>query len=443
MKDHENTHSPAKSEPLTRSNSEFVKRYVGIISLIITILIIAIFWGFNNRQTKLIREHLAHEARAFFQEIVQTRHWIIKQDGIYVKKKPGMRVDPFLAEIKGLKTSINDESGETYLLRNHAAITKMISAMAAEERVFGINITSLTPLNPLNEPDAFEQAALGGFEEGDDEVYKFEKTPSGVLFRYMAPLLTEEACLKCHGEQGYELGGIRGGISISIPADQVLKEITVTRVYISISAIALLALLLSLIFYIAIRFIKALDKSEKKLIEQATTDPLTGLLNRREGIRRFQEEISHSIREKLPLSVILIDIDLLKQVNDNFGHQVGDEAIGMVAETLVATLRDYDIICRYGGEEYLVVLPTTGLAKALEAAERIRKVIEVEVIRTRAGKEINLTVSSGVSSLQPTDSLDSLVYRADNALYIAKEEGRNQVQHLEQQPSVSNRFDQT
>jgi diguanylate cyclase (GGDEF)-like protein len=413
-----------------KSNAEFVKRYMGLISLIITVLIIAIFWGFNHRYTRLIKDQLAHEARAFFQEIVQTRHWVIAQAGVYVKKKPGMRVDPFLAEIKGVKTSIRDENGDTYLLRNHAAITKMISAMASEERLFGMNITSLTPLNPLNEPDQFERDALASFEEGRKEVYEFTQTPGGVIFRYMAPLLAEADCLNCHGRQGYRVGDIRGGISIAIPADRVRREVKKTRIYILISAIVLLALLLSIINYIARRFIADLHKSEKKLIKLAATDPLTGLLNRREGIRRFEQEIALSKRENLPLSVIIIDIDLFKQVNDNFGHQVGDEAIKRVADILVATLRRYDIVCRYGGEEYLVVLPATGLPKAFEIAERIRGDIANEAIGAGPGREINLTVSSGVTSLQAKDSMDSLVYRADNALYIAKQEGRNQVQQL-------------
>lgn len=430
MRDQEYTHIDDKTESLTRSNSEFVKRYVGIISLIIAVLIIVIFWGFNLRHTSLIREHLAHEARAFFQEIVQTRHWIIKQEGVYVKKKPGMRVDPFLAEIEGLKAAITDKNGETYLLRNHAAITKMISDMATEDRIFGINITSLDPLNSFNEPDVFEQKALELFEGGNKEIYKFEKTPSGIIFRYMAPLLIEKSCLPCHGAQGYELGDVRGGISISIPAGENVREINETRAYIFISALVLLALLLLLILFIAKRFISDLEKSEIKLIELATTDSLTKLLNRREGVRRSREELLHSAREKTPLSMMIIDIDHFKQVNDNFGHQAGDEAIGAVAEILTITLRSYDIICRYGGEEYLVVLPTTELSKALEIAERIRKIIEDKTIQAKNGREISLTVSCGVSSVQPGDSLDSLVYRADNALYIAKEEGRNQVQCL-------------
>ena len=419
------------SGPIGRSNSRFVKRFVSIISLIITVLISVIFWGFNERHSDLIRERLAHEGRAFFNEIVQTRHWIIKQDGVYVKQKPGMRIDPFLAEIKGLKPSIKDERGETYLLRNHAAVTRMISEMGTEERLFGINITSLNPLNPFNEPDAFEHAALADFEKGEREVYKFEKTPSGLVFRYMAPLKTTEECLKCHGEQGYEIGDIRGGICISIPADKVIDEVNKTRVYIVVSALILLAMLLTVITYLGRRLINVLDEDERKLIKLANTDPLTGLFNRREGIRRFNQEISHSVREKLPLSIIIIDIDLFKQINDNFGHQVGDEAIRKVAETMKAALRDYDVICRYGGEEFLVVLPTTELAKALETAERIRRVIEKAVIVSKEGKKIRMTVSCGVSSLQGDDTLDSLVYRADNALYIAKEEGRNQVQHLE------------
>ncbi|MFO7605539.1 MAG: diguanylate cyclase [Desulfurivibrionaceae bacterium] len=420
----------APSTPLVKSNSRFVKRYVAIISLITTLLITIIFWGFSYRHSTMVREHLTHEARAFFNEIVQTRQWIIRQDGVYVKKKPGMRIDPYLAGIPGLKTSITDEEGETYLLRNHAAITKMISAMATEKRLFGINITSLDPLNPLNEPDAFEHAALIGFEKDKKEVYRFVETPSGLLFRYMAPLPARKECLKCHGMQGYELGDIRGGIAISIPADQVADEVYKTRIILLASGLFLLGLLLSVIIYLARRLVSVLDEDERKLVKLATSDPLTGLFNRREGNRRFKEVISHSLREKLPLSIIIIDIDLFKQVNDNFGHQSGDEAIRKVAETMQAALRDYDILCRYGGEEFLVVLPTTELAKALETAERLRRVIEAVIIRIR-NQEIRLTISAGVASLREDDTLDSLLYRADNALYIAKEEGRNQVQHLE------------
>lgn len=430
MRDTILTHNPDKPGSGSKSSSEFVKRYVGIISLVSTILIVAIFWGFNTRNTTLIKHQLTHEARAFFQEIVQTRHWIISQDGVYVKKKSGMRVDPLLDSIPGLKASIQDQAGETYLLRNHAAITKMISDLATADRQFGLHITSLDPLNPLNAPDDFARHALEKFETGTEEISDFIKTPSGILFRYIAPLITEKECLACHAQQGYDLGDIRGGISISIPADHVAQEINETLVYTVVSAIALLALLLSVIIYISHHFIRDLDKSEQKLVELATTDSLTGLLNRREGIRRFQQEISHSIRAKMSLAVIIIDIDFFKKINDNYGHIAGDQAINLVAAILVKTLRNYDIICRYGGEEFLIVLPTTELKRAIETAERLRKAVAGKTI-TAEGASFNLTISLGVSALNPGDSLDGLVYRADNALYIAKEEGRNQVQFID------------
>ena len=102
-----------------------------------------------------------------------------------------------------------------------------------------------------------------------------------------------------------------------------------------------------------------------------------------------------------------------------------------VAETLVGALRNYDVVCRYGGEEFLVLLPTTELQKALDTAERLRKLIDQTVTTKKEhGAEVNLTISLGVSELKEVDSLDSLIYRADNALYIAKQEGRNQVQFI-------------
>lgn len=422
-------HDTERKSPAS-SSSEFVKRYVGIISLVSSLLILIIFWGFYNRTTHLIQDQLLHEARAFFQEIVQTRHWVINQKGVYIKMRPGMRPDPNLENIEGLKTSLTDQDGERYVLRNHAVITRMISALAQQEEHFTINITSLNALNPDNQPDGFERAALEQFESGLAEYYRMENAATGPIFRFMAPLVTQQECLPCHGAQGYKVGDIRGGISISIPAQRVVGELTETRIYTSIAAVAILAMLLSAIIYIAQHFVKDLRKSEKRLVELATTDSLTGILNRGEGLRRIQQEISRSSRKQQPLSIILIDIDHFKKINDNHGHQVGDRVIRLIATSLAATLRNYDIICRYGGEEFLVMLPTTELSMALETAERLRLLVAETSTKTADGGLIKLTISLGVSSLQAEDSLDNLVYRADNALYIAKQEGRNQVQFI-------------
>jgi diguanylate cyclase (GGDEF)-like protein len=338
--------------------------------------------------------------------------------------------DPNLENIPGLKTSIIDRDGQRYVMRNHAVITRMISALAQKEQNFTINITSLTPLNPANEPDKFERTALEKFEAGFPEFYRMENTSAGPTYRFMAPLITQNACLPCHGSQGYKVGDIRGGISISIPAQDVIEELSETRIYTIVAAITILAMLLSAVIYIAQHFVNSLKKSEKQLVELATTDSLTGILNRGEGIRRIQQEISRSIRVQQPLSIILIDIDHFKKINDTFGHQAGDRVIRLIAASLASILRDYDIICRYGGEEFLVLLPTTDLAMALETAERLRVLVAESTAESENAAPIRLTISLGVSALQPGDTLDNLVYRADSALYLAKQEGRNQVQFI-------------
>jgi diguanylate cyclase (GGDEF)-like protein len=426
---HPTAHDTGSKHPAF-SSSEFVKRYLGIISLVSTLLIVVIFWGFYSRTTHLIQDQLLHEARAFFEEIVQTRQWIINQEGVYVKMRPDMRPDPNLENIAGLKTSITDQEGERYVLRNHAVVTRMISALAQKDQNFTINITSLNALNPDNKPDGFERTALEEFESGATEYFRLENTPAGPTFRFMAPLLTQKECLPCHALQGYKIGDIRGGISISIPAQRVIDELSAARIYTIIAAITILAMLLSAVIYISQLFVNNLKKSEEQLVELATTDSLTGILNRGEGIRRIQQEISRSLRAQQPLSIILVDIDYFKRINDNYGHQVGDRVLQTIAANLTSALRNYDIICRYGGEEFLIMLPTTELNKALETAERLRRGIAEDSTETEGGKTIALTISLGVSSLQVGDSLDGLVYRADNALYIAKEEGRDQVQFI-------------
>ena len=427
---HPTNHDAVQAAPNSAS-SQFVKRYVGIISLVSSLLIMAIFWGFYSRIDHLINDQLLHEARAFFQEIVQTRHWIINQQGgVYIKMRPGTEPDPILGQINGLKNIITDQDGQRYVMRNHADITRMISDLAQRDQDLTIHITSLNPLNPVNRPDEFERVALDKFASGTPEYYRLEKSSTWSTFRFMAPLLTKQECLPCHGAQGYKLGDIRGGISITIPANEVIGEVIATRIYTGLAAIAILALLLSAIIYISQHFVKDLKKSEQKLVELATTDSLTGILNRGEGMRRFQQEISRSLRKQQPMSIIIIDIDHFKVVNDNHGHQVGDHVIQTLVANLAMTLRNYDIFCRYGGEEFLVMLPNTEMAKARETAERLRQQIAEIAIETERSKIIKLTISLGVSTLQKGDSLDSLIYRADNALYIAKEEGRNQVQFI-------------
>lgn len=156
-------------------------------------------------------------------------------------------------------------------------------------------------------------------------------------------------------------------------------------------------------------------------------DEMTGLLNRRAFGKLLARERLKSSRYQRPLSILLIDADVLKNVNDNHGHEAGDRLIKAIAATVKASLRESDVLARYGGDEFIVLLPETGPAQAREAAERIRKAVErmrFDVHRTR----IPVTVSIGLASAPDADGGDEeLIDKADRALYRSKQEGRNRV----------------
>ncbi|UTW10089.1 sensor domain-containing diguanylate cyclase [Marinobacterium rhizophilum] len=159
----------------------------------------------------------------------------------------------------------------------------------------------------------------------------------------------------------------------------------------------------------------------------AREDPLTGLLNRRAFFERGNEEVGRALRHGQPLSVIMLDIDSFKTVNDAFGHGVGDRVIREVARTLTAVLRDSDIKARMGGEEFAVVLVQTPLDSALQLAERLRQAVEACRVET-ASATVGVTSSFGVAQLAgDTNTLETILASADSALYQAKNSGRNRV----------------
>ncbi len=161
----------------------------------------------------------------------------------------------------------------------------------------------------------------------------------------------------------------------------------------------------------------------KKLAKMAFLDPLTQIFNRRFFMIRATADFNNAMRQGEPCSIIMVDIDHFKKFNDTYGHQYGDEVLKTVASVLSSSLRDSDVIGRYGGEEFVIFLPGTGLREAERIAERLRQAVE----KYPMAKE-NITISLGVTECTPNDTLESAIERADKALYMAKENGRNRVE---------------
>ena len=161
-------------------------------------------------------------------------------------------------------------------------------------------------------------------------------------------------------------------------------------------------------------------------LQLAQKDPLTGICNRAALDEMLQRELSHALRKDAALSLLVLDIDHFKKINDQYGHIIGDCALKAIANMVNTFKRDGDLLFRYGGEEFVVLMRDTDLAGAQLLAERIRQDIADNSCNC-SGAELNVTVSIGVSELQPHDNPLSLFSRADQALYRAKKNGRNQV----------------
>lgn len=177
-----------------------------------------------------------------------------------------------------------------------------------------------------------------------------------------------------------------------------------------------------------------LQAANNALEQQVTTDSLTGIGNRRRMTALIGAELERTRRFGHPLSLLMIDIDHIKDVNDNYGHDAGDRAIVAVAMALSVDLRACDSAARFGGEEFVVLMPETQLRVAADAAERLRNSIAALRLEADDGRPIGLTISIGVAGASTSgepDTPSTLLSRADRALHRAKTDGRNRVERAE------------
>ncbi len=198
------------------------------------------------------------------------------------------------------------------------------------------------------------------------------------------------------------------------PAEERLFNTLMVNLLISLGVTAVILLLTYL----------TVGNYQRRLEEMASTDKLTGITNRQVFDSLFDNTLKARKRHKFPLSLVIFDIDLFKRINDNYGHLTGDLVLQTVATIAKDLIRESDTICRWGGEEFIILLPDCDHEKASELAERIRSVIAHRTISSSTD-EINITASFGVAQYHNSESSDELINRADQALFQSKRRGRN------------------
>jgi diguanylate cyclase (GGDEF)-like protein len=404
-----------------------------------------------SKEERLVFNYARLEAKANFNKDVALRNWGAKRGGVYVQVSEDTPPNPYLAHIPD--RDIITPDGKHLTLMNPAYMLRQIMNEFSE--LYGIKgrITSLQPFNPINAPDSWEIRALEQFEQGIEEVSEVAHIEGKFYLRYMQAFYTKEGCLKCH--PGYNKGDIRGGVGVSVPLEPYL-EIKRHTVQVLVYSYAFLWFFGCLGILLVNRFVKQqihhqerteqalrektavlksqtaeLERLNAILSQKALYDGLTHVYNR----RAFDEHLAqawHNWQHKQHFfSLIIADIDFFKQYNDDCGHLVGDACLTTVAQNIRTTVAEKGSVARYGGEEFAIILPGIGLEQALHLAEGIRRAVEALAVPHHSSRCTHvLTLSLGVAaSYQSTaqGKYNELLSLADQALYEAKNQGRNRV----------------
>lgn len=306
-------------------------------------------------------------------------------------------------------------------------------------------LATLSPRNSQNTADAAEKEILQRMQsEGLSRYSEVVEVDGHSLLYYAIPVdKTTTSCLRCHGDPQdapHELlerygdtnafheqeGQIRAMISLRVPLDAQLQAARSIFIRLTLGTGFLLLLVLAIVVFSAFRietYQNVILAQNAELNRLATIDMLTGVYNRQGFIAAMTRELALGSRYRQELSVILLDIDFFKKINDTYGHGVGDSVLTTIGRLLREAGRAEDIAARWGGEEFIIACPHTPIDGAVELAQKLEKILASQEFP----HDIRITASFGVAQGQPHQSLDQLIEQADRALYLAKEQGRNRI----------------
>ncbi|MBM9613970.1 DUF3365 domain-containing protein [Desulfobulbus rhabdoformis] len=300
---------------------------------VIILLVLSCFFGLTVKQERIIKQSVHLSAQRLFESIVLTRRWNAQYGGVFVLKKEGMHSNPYLKH-----PDITSASGKTYTLKNPALMTREISALAKKTKHYQYHITSLKLMNPHNQPDSWERESLEKFEKGDQLTTQITRIDGAQVYRLMRPLVVEESCISCHGKQGYSIGEVRGGISVSLPYGQIAANLVSNRVKMAGLGLAIIGIFLFLFYFVIWRLVGHLFsisgelKEQKQQLEHLNAD-LDHKVNERTMALQESEQRFRSTFEQAPVGICHIGLDgTILRVNDRFCEILGIHSAGLLAQ---------------------------------------------------------------------------------------------------------------
>ena len=427
----------------------FMSRWSLLFPLPLWALVILLIFLNNQKVLNEAGYEMARQRGEVAFTLIQTmRSWNTGHGGIYALLTEATPENPYL-EVP--EKTIESQSGRLLTMVNPAYMTRQIADLMRGSDL-EISLTSDRLMNPNNKPDDWEAKVIKYLTSTGAAEY-VEQIDG--RFRYMAPLFIQQGCMACHGHMGYQVGDLRGGLSVSFPESYIelltqdlhresrLNHLVAFLLLSAISSIALFglrSLLISLFHERQLREalihertaslneeVRRSKAAQEKLSFLAHHDELTGARNRRWILSKLEQLLlCQNQLEASSIALLMLDIDHFKRINDTFGHEAGDDVLRGVVQTLHEHLRESDQLGRYGGEEFLVLLPDSSRDKAMKLAERLRIAVEDSCYTLASGEKLKITTSIGISlSSASITTPEGLVNCADMALYQAKSLGRN------------------
>lgn len=427
-------------------SSNIQRKYLAVLigwSMLVTGSLV---WNIRQEAQETMGMAIA-TARTNISKDISFRKWVASHGGVYVSPSERTPPNPYL---KVPDRDVITTTGKPLTLMNPAYALRELQSSFVDGSGIRSHITSLKLLNPDNVADDWETGALKKFEQGSKEVMEVSKISGQSHLRLMKPFLVESDCLKCHKQQGYKLGDIRGGISADVPlsiyqADERNRNIMQILSHGLIWLIGFVGL--GAAFRREHLFDSERKQMEDKIRQLAFHDTLTKLPNRRLLIDRLIQIMAASKRSGCYNALFFIDLDNFKPLNDTYGHDMGDLLLIEVARRISGCVREVDTVARFGGDEFVVMLSELDANKAESAtqagiiAEKIRATLAKPYLLTiqQEGKaestiEHHCTSSIGVVLFTSYEaSLEDILRWADIAMYQAKEDGRNLVRFFDKQ----------
>ncbi len=404
-----------------------LRRYVlALILLWTTGVAVSLGWNIHQLQQSIL-ELAGASAATIYEKDVLYRRWASMKGGVYAPVSEATPANPYL---RVANRDVTTSGGCSLTLINPAYMTRQVNELARGVYNFQGHITSLNPIRPANAPDAWEARALKTFELGEKEQRTIERLSGKEYFRLMRPFVTEKSCLKCHADQGYRQGDIRGGLSVSILMTP-LRQIEHSRMMqLSLAHFFLWGIGLGAIGLVTRRLwaqTKKREEAEEAVRVLSVTDELTGLHNRRGFLSLAEQQLKVAARNRRGMLLYFADLDGLKWINDTLGHEEGDKALMEAAAVLRETFRTSDILARLGGDEYAALALDAAKEHSSIFAARLQSLVDEK--NREAGRKYRLSISVGGAYYDPEKpcSLDELISTADKRMYENKQDKKRRL----------------